>query len=75
MRMAHIKFKNDKDDARGLVELVKRIRVICLPNDEYEIPEKNLTILDELDIPYSLLEIEGLDSVYGKIRNSTATKV
>lgn len=24
MRMAHIKFKNDKDDARGLVEFVKR---------------------------------------------------
>jgi len=56
MRMARIKFKTDKDDARGFVELAKRMRVICLPNDEYEISEKALSLLDELDIPYSLLE-------------------
>jgi hypothetical protein len=75
MRMARIKFTNDKDDARGFVELAKRVRVICLPDDEYEISEKALSILDELDIPYFLLEIEGFDHVYGKIRNFTAAKV
>ena len=63
MRMARVKFKNDKDDARGFVELAKRVRVICLPDDEYEISEKALSILDELDIPYSLLEIEGFAPV------------
>ena len=75
MRMARIKFKNDGDDARGFVELAKRVRLICLPDDEYEISEKDLNVLDELNIPYFLLKIEGFDHVYGKIRNSIAAKI
>jgi hypothetical protein len=75
MRMAKIKFLNDEDDARGALELAKRIRVICLRNDEYVIPEQNLKILDDLEIPYELLEITGWDHVYSQIRNSIAELV
>jgi len=59
MRMAKIKFRNDEDDARGALELARRIRVICFQNNEYVIPERNLKILDDLEIPYEALEITG----------------
>ena len=54
MQMARIKFRNNKDDARGFVELAKRVKVICLPDDEYEVSLKSLKILDELKIPYDI---------------------
>jgi hypothetical protein len=75
MRMARIKFLNDEGDAKGSLELARRIRVICLRNDEYVIPEQNLKILDDLEIPYEVLEITGWDYAYSQIRNSIAASV
>jgi len=75
MRMVHIKFKNKSDDARGAHELARRVRVACLPGDTYEIAEQSLKILDDLGIPYTILETEGFDRAYGKIRDSAASKI
>ena len=75
MRMVHIKFRNEGDDARGAYELARRVKVICLPGDTYEIAEQSLKILDDLGIPYDILETEGFDRAYSKIRDSAASKI
>ena len=70
MQMARIRFHDDEDEAKGLVELAKRVRVICLPNDLYEIPHKSLTMLEEMKIPYTLIKEEGFDHAIYALRNS-----
>lgn len=61
MQMVKIKFENSIHDAQGALELAKRFSVICLPDDTYEVPAVALTVLDELQFPYHILEIEGFD--------------
>ncbi|MEW6482661.1 MAG: hypothetical protein AB1397_06680 [bacterium] len=73
--MVKIRFKNKEEDAKGFCELAKRIKLICLPNDVYEISEKSLRILDDLKIEYKILEREGFDYVCSKIRNPVASQV
>lgn len=73
--MVRIKFINDKDNAKGLCELVKRVKVICLPDDIYEVGEKSLKILDDLNIKYKILQREGFDYAYATIRNSITAKI
>ena len=75
MRMVRIKFKEPKDDASGFLELSKRVRVICLPGDTYEIQSSALQILDSLDIPYSIVETEGFDNAIRKIRDTASAKI
>ncbi|MFH1561992.1 MAG: hypothetical protein ABIF11_01040 [Nitrospirota bacterium] len=73
--MTRIRFKNEKDNIKGFCELAKRIRVICLPMDIYEIGERGLKILDDLKIRYEILQTEGFDYAYATIRSSIATQV
>lgn len=68
MQMVKIRFA-EKDKARGLVELARRMKVICLPDDEYLIAEANLRLLDNLGLTYEVLETEAFDSAIRKIRN------
>lgn len=69
MQMVKIKFQNPKQDAQGALELAKRFRVICLPEDVYEIPTAALTVLDELHLAYRILETEGFDHAVRALRN------
>jgi hypothetical protein len=41
MQMVKIRFA-EADKARGIVELARRVKVVCLPQDEYLIAEPNL---------------------------------
>lgn len=75
MQMIRIRFKNEKDNIKGFCELAKRVKVICFPNDIYEIGERGLSILDNLKIKYEILQTEGFDYAYATIRNSLATQV
>lgn len=59
MQMVKIRFA-EKDKARGLVELARRVKVICLPNDEYLIAQPNLSLLDQLGLAHEILGKEGL---------------
>lgn len=70
MQMVRIRFA-EQDKARGLVELARRMKVICLPDGEYLIAEPNLSLLDQLGLTYDILGTEGFDSAIRKIRNST----
>ena len=73
MKMVKIKFQNPGEDARGALELAKRFTVICLPQDIYEVPEAALAMLDELHLPYCLLETEGFDYAVRALRNPLAS--
>lgn len=75
MKMVRIKFKNTKDDAIGFLELSRQTRVVCLQDDTYEIPFSALDIANALNIPYEVIETEGLDNVIRKIRNTASLKV
>lgn len=75
MQMVRIKFKNDKDDALGSYELAKRMKVICLPNDVYEVSAKGLNILNDLNIDCQIIKREGLDYVRRAIRDTLTSPV
>ncbi|MEW6419222.1 MAG: hypothetical protein AB1480_14100 [Nitrospirota bacterium] len=70
MKMVRIKFTSTENDAIGFLELSKRIRVVCLHDDTYEIPFSALNMLDALNIPYEVIATEGLDNVLRKIRDT-----
>ncbi|MBU0567496.1 hypothetical protein KJ693_03905 [bacterium] len=75
MEMVKIKFKDKEADAKGLCGLAKRMKVVCLPDDVYEISSRGLKILDTLNIDYQILKKEGFDYAYSAIRNSVASQV
>lgn len=72
MQMVKIKFRDSAQDARGTLELAKRFTVICLPEDTYEVPVAALTILDQLQLSYQVLETEGFDHAVRTLRNPSA---
>lgn len=74
MKMVKIRFKNDADDAAGVLALAKRFKVICLPDDTYEVPDQALSLLDSLNLSYHLLETEGFDRAIRTLRNPVAPK-
>ena len=53
--MVKLRFKNEADDAAGVLALAKHFKVICLPDDIYEVPDQALTLLDTLNLSYILL--------------------
>lgn len=74
MQMVRIRFV-EKDKARGLVELARRVKVICLPDDEYLIAKPNLNLLGKLGLEYEVLGMEGFDSAIHKIRNTASAEI
>jgi len=75
MRMVRVKFKDSKNDAVGFLELSKRLRVICLPDDTYEIPSSALAVLDTLNISYTVVDTEGFDNAIRTIRTTASAKI
>ena len=75
MKMVKLRFTNSANDAAGSLALAKHFKVICLPDDIYEVPDQALTLLDTLHMPYVLLETEGFDHAIRALRNPTAPQV
>ena len=73
MQMVKIEFPDDNSRKQGFYELIQRVRVVCLPGDEFLLPEASLTILDERGIPYTVLERSGLDHALKALRDSAAS--
>jgi hypothetical protein len=73
MQMVKIRFPDDQSRTEGFYELMQRVRVVCLPEDEFMIPGVGLTILDQRAIPYRILEQSGLDHALKALRDSAAT--
>lgn len=75
MQMVKIRFLDEKSRTEGFYELLQRVRVVCLPEDAFVIPESGLTILDQRAIPYRILEQSGLDHAFKTLRDSAATPI
>jgi len=72
MKMVKIRFPDEETCDHGSYELMKAVRVTCLPDDEYLIPERSLSVLDDLSLPYTIFESCNLDHALKTLRNSAA---
>lgn len=61
MQMVKIQFTNETEQAKRFVALARKVRVVCLPNDPYEVAKSPLKILDDLGISCQVLTEEGFD--------------
>lgn len=75
MQMVRIRFPDEKSRTRGFYALMQRVRVVCLPEDEFVIPRAGLAILEEQGIPYHLLEQGGWDHALKALRVSAAPPI
>jgi hypothetical protein len=73
LQMVKIKFTDPAQEADGFVALSKRLRVICFPDQTYEIAKSGLKVLEELGIRYQVIAEEGFDRAYHALRNSPPT--
>lgn len=75
VKMVKIRFTNPADDAAGALALARHCKVICLPSDIYEIPDHALSVLETLNLPYTVLETEGFDHAIRTLRNPSASRL
>ncbi len=61
MQMVKIRVPERSDRARSLVELGRRGRVVCLPDDVFIVPEPAPELLQSLGVNYQELGRGGLD--------------
>lgn len=74
MQMVKIQIPDRKDRAKGLVEMSRRGRVICLPEDTFIVPEPALSLLQSLGIAYQELGRGGFDYAEKALRDASAAE-
>lgn len=74
MQMVKIQIPERGDRARSLVEMARRGRVVCLPDDTFIVPEPALELLQSLGVNYQELGRGGLDYAEKALRDSPAVK-
>ena len=75
MQMVKIQIPDRSDRGRALVEMGRRGRIICLPEDTFVVPEPALQLLQSLGIAYQELGRGGLDDAEKALRDASAAKV
>jgi hypothetical protein len=75
MQMIKIQIPERSERAKALVEMARRGRVICLPDDVFIVPEPALELLQTLGIGYQELGRGGFDYAQKALRDATAAKV
>jgi hypothetical protein len=75
MQMVKIQIPDKTESAKASVEMARRGRIVCLPDDIYVVPEPALALLQSLGITFRELERGGLDYADKVLRDSTATHV
>ena len=74
MQMVKIRVPERSDRAKSLVEMARRGRVICLPDDVFVVPEPALELLQSLGVNYQELGRGGFDYSEKALRDSRAAK-
>ncbi len=74
MQMVKIQISERGDRAKSLVEMARRGRVVCLPDDAFIVPEPALELLQSLGINYQELGRGGFDYAEKALRDSLAVK-
>lgn len=67
MQMVKIQISDKAERAKALVEMSRRGRVICLPDDIFIVPEPALDFLKSLAISYQELGRGGFESPIPRI--------
>jgi hypothetical protein len=75
MQMVKIQIPDRADRVKCLVELARRGRVICLPDDVFIVPEPALELLRSLGVHHTELGRGGLDYAEKALRDSLAAQV
>ncbi|MCS3920980.1 hypothetical protein Q2T83_11310 [Fervidibacter sacchari] len=77
---AKIKFANEKEEARGVMALLRkgRVRLHTVQENEeafFFVPESALAVLDEVGVQYEIVERGGWDAVVQALQSAPARKV
>ncbi|WP_456332826.1 hypothetical protein [Fervidibacter sacchari] len=77
---AKIKFANEKEEARGVMALLRkgRVRLHTVQENEeafFFVPESALAVLDEVGVQYEIVERGGWDAVVQALLSAPARKV
>lgn len=72
MQMVKIQIPEQAQSARALLELMRRGRIICFPENVYVVPEPALDVLRSLGVMYTELGRGGLDYAEKALRDSFA---
>ena len=62
MQMVKIQIPDRTDRAKCLVEMARRGRIVCLPDDVFIVPEPALALLQSLAVTYKELGRGSVDS-------------
>ena len=74
MQMVKIRVPERSDRVKSLVEMARRGRVVCLPDDVFIVPEPALELLQSLGVNYQELGRGGFDYAEKALRDSPAVK-
>jgi hypothetical protein len=74
MQMVKIRVPERSDRVKSLVEMARRGRVVCLPDDVFIVPEPALELLQSLGVNYQELGRGGFDYAEKALRDSLALK-
>lgn len=75
MQMVRIQILDRQESATAMVEMGRRGRVICLPEDVYIVPEPALALLQTLGITFQELGRGGFDYAQKTLRDASAVEV
>jgi len=75
MQMVKIHIPERSERAKALVEMSRRGRVICLPDDVFMVPDPALALLQSLGINYQELGRGGFDYAEKALRDASASPV
>jgi hypothetical protein len=75
MQMVKIQIPSREDRVKCLIELARRGRVICLPDDVFIVPEPALELLQSLGVQVNELGRGGFDYAEKALRDSLAAHV
>jgi hypothetical protein len=72
MQMVKIQIPERSHRARALVEMSRRGRVICLPDDVFIVPQPALELLESLGVAYQELGRGGFDYAEKALQDALA---
>lgn len=75
MQMVKIQIPDKGNSAKASVEMARRGRIICLPDDVYVVPEPALEFLRTLGVNFTELDRGGPGYAEEALRNPLASRV